>query len=644
MKDFGYIRVAAATPRVWLADIDKNVDEICALIDEAAGKAVKLAAFPEMCVTGYTCGDLFGQRYFIDRAEDGVQKICRHTEGKDITVIVGAPVRLHSRLYNCAIVICDGDVRGIVPKTWMPTYGEFYESRWFTSARELPRGEQQFINYAGSFTEVRSDTLFSFGTGMFGVEICEDAWTTIPPSSYMALGGAQIIFNLSASNENIGKHEYRKSLLSSLSSREICGYVYASAGYGESTQDLVFGGSSMIYEYGSLMAENERFTSSSQLIISDIDIEKIDNLRAHANDFIQADATREFSIVPLSVGLQQPDYSKSFFRTVNAHPFVPQGDPAELDRRAREITSIQVQGLATRLGHINAKTAVVGISGGLDSTLALLITVLAFDKLGWDRKRILGVTMPGFGTTKRTHSNASDLMDELGITSMEVSIVPAVTQHFKDIDQDPSVHDLTYENSQARERTQLLMDIAGKNGGIVVGTGDLSELALGWATYNGDHMSMYGVNCSIPKTLVRSLVQWAAENRFKEAEATLRDIIDTPISPELIPADENGNIAQITEDLVGPYDLHDFFLYNFFRFGYSPAKIKFLAMKAFDGVFDEQTITKWEKTFLRRFFSQQFKRSCIPDGPKVGSVSLSPRGDWRMPSDASAEVWLADLD
>ncbi len=687
--DFGFFRVAAGVPRVKVADVEANINEICKLTEQAENEKVSLIAFPELSVTGYTCGDLFGQELLIRKAEDGIRQLKSFSRGKSITIVVGVPVRVNASLYNCAAVIHNGSLRGLVPKIYLPTYNEFYESRWFSSGADFLYGAEKSnsriyddakncssaaageeICYAGHKVNIYPNLLFNVGKCTFGIEICEDLWTPVPPSSHHALAGAEIIVNLSASNEVLMKHQYRKQLASQQSARTISGYVYSSCGYGESTQDVVYAGSSFIYENGSLLSENERFSMSSNLISADIDIDKLKILRQKETTFhsVSPDGTRDgeysrtYVTIPAGNGAET-DFEKELRRHIDAHPFVP-GNTEERDERCREITDIQVMGLATRLAHINSRTAVIGISGGLDSTLALIVTVLAFDKLGWDRKRIIGITMPGLGTTVRTHSNAADLMSALGVTSMEIPIGKAVAQHFEDIGQDPSVQDVTYENSQARERTQILMDVANKENGIVVGTGDLSELALGWATYNGDHMSMYAVNASIPKTLVKYLVGWAANSHFSDdvlksdscghsgsdietgrsVHDILMDIIDTPISPELKPADDNGDIAQKTEDLVGPYELHDFFLYNIFRFGYAPSKVFFLARKAFAGVYDNETIMKWLKTFVKRFFAQQFKRSCLPDCPKVGSVSLSPRGDWRMPSDAWRTLFLADLD
>lgn len=659
-----------------MADVDANVEEICRMAEIAENEQVSILAFPELSVTGYSCGDLFAQELLVSRAEEGVKRLKTFSRGKSLTLVVGVPVRVRGSLYNCAAVIQNGSLKGIVPKIYLPTYNEFYESRWFSSGCDFlsdtlsaygriednakdcssPAAGAE-ISYAGHKVNVYPNMLFNVGRETFAIEICEDLWTPIPPSSHHALAGAQIIVNLSASNEVLMKHQYRKQLISQQSARTISAYVYSSCGYGESTQDVVYAGSSLIYENGSLMAENKRFSLEAGMIFADIDIDKLSVLRQKESTFHSVapdgtgdglDARRYFAVA--SGDGAATDFEKCLRRHIDTHPFVP-GNAAERDERCREITDIQVMGLATRLAHIHSQTAVIGISGGLDSTLALIVTVLAFDKLGWDRKRIIGITMPGLGTTTRTHSNASDLMAALGVTSLEIPIGKAVAQHFSDIGQNPDVQDVTYENSQARERTQILMDVANKENGIVVGTGDLSELALGWATYNGDHMSMYAVNASIPKTLVRYLVGWAAENHFESDVADrkrsvreiLMDIIDTPVSPELKPADSEGNITQKTEDLVGPYELHDFFLYHIFRFGARPSKVYFLARKAFEGVYDDATILKWLNTFIRRFFAQQFKRSCLPDCPKVGSVSLSPRGDWRMPSDAWRTIFLNDL-
>ena len=690
MNDFGFIRVAAAVPVVRVADVKANVEEICRLAAEAEAEQASIVLFPELAVTGYTCGDLFGQQLLIDKAEEGIRDIMEFTRGKSAAVVVGAPVRFRGRLYNCAVVMKNGNIKGIVPKIWLPNYNEFYEARWFSSGRDFlspySRNEGRFlvngkdtvregwcaeIKYAGFRCNISPNLIFESGSTSFGIEICEDMWTPVPPSSYLALAGATIILNPSASNEVLSKHEYRRTLVSQQSARNVCGYVYCSSGFGESTQDLVFGGAAMIYENGAMLAENTRFGMEPSLTFADIDTERLDTLRRKMNSFsaLSPDGTpsssydRLYSRVDLGKNAGT-DFGRKLYRKTDPMPFVPAGSAEDTGARCREIMSIQVSGLASRLAHIRCSSAVIGISGGLDSTLALLVTVLAFDKLGWDRKRITGITMPGYGTTDRTYANAVELMAALGVTCREISIAAACDLHFKDIGHDKSVHDAAYENAQARERTQILMDVANAENGIVVGTGDLSELALGWATYNGDHMSMYGVNASIPKTLVKYLVKWAAgehsfdagngacQDRGKGCSSTgrrcareiLYDIIDTPISPELLPADANGGISQKTEDIVGPYELHDFFLYHVFRSGYAPGKILFLAEKAFAGKYDSHTIEKWLKIFIRRFFSQQFKRSCLPDGPKVGSVSLSPRGDWRMPSDAKSGMFMSDIE
>lgn len=567
------------------------------------------------------------------------------TRKLDIISIVGVPVVVGDLLLNCAAVIQKGDLLGLVPKTYLPNYSEFYEKRWFASSQDLQPSE---IRFAGNKIVVTPQpTLFRTCDGaMFGVEICEDVWAPVPPSCNLALSGADIIFNLSASDELIGKHDYLKGLLAQQSARMISGYVYSGCGFGESTQDVVYGGNAIAYENGQLLAESERFALDSQLIITQIDVEKIRNERRTNSTYINAQRGHDSRIVNAHTVMPR-DFE--LIRDVDPHPFIPKTD--DMEKSCDEIFSIQVAGLAKRLVHTGCKTVVVGISGGLDSTLALLVCVRTFDKLQLSRKGIVGVTMPGFGTTDRTYNNAVNLMKSLGITLREISIADAVKQHFNDIGHDINVHDVTYENSQARERTQILMDLSNQLGALVIGTGDLSELALGWATYNGDHMSMYGVNAGVPKTLIKYLVKFVAMSEDSdETRSILLDIIDTPISPELIPADEAGNITQKTEDLVGPYELHDFFLYHIIRFGYRPSKIFMLARKAFDGsnpetpFYDDETIKKWLTIFLRRFFNQQFKRSCLPDGPKVGSVSLSPRGDWRMPSDASSALWLKECE
>ena len=639
--NYGFIKVAAAVPHVQVADCFYNIGQIESLMRQASEKGVQLIAFPELSVTAYTCLDLFAQQTLLKNAEQALLKLVNDTADLNLLTIVGAPLVTDNRLINAAIAFQSGKIIGVVPKTYLPNYKEFQEQRWFTSATEL---WDKTISIGNNTYPMNSHLLFTSGLVKVGIEICEDLWVPVPPSSLLAMEGANILVNISASNELIGKHHYLRSLICQQSARCMAGYVYTSAGFGESSTDLVFAGNGIIAENGNLLEESPRFTMQEQLIISEIDVENLQNDRRVNTSFMHGASTllpEETIVVPFA--LSETSGDPVLTRPIDPHPFTPSGDA--LKERCEEIFQIQVAGLAKRMVHTHSKTAVVGISGGLDSTLALLVTVMTFDALGIPRNQILGITMPGFGTTDRTYTNACDLIRSLGVTLKEISIKDACLQHFKDIDHDPSVHDVTYENSQARERTQILMDVANQENGMVIGTGDLSELALGWATYNGDHMSMYGVNGSIPKTLVKYLVEWVAYNRVDEASrATLLDIVDPPNSPELIPADENGNIKQKTEDLVGPYELHDFFLYHFLRFGSSPAKIYFLAQLAFKGNYDKETIKKWLYTFFRRFFQQQFKRSCLPDGPKVGSVSLSPRGDWRMPSDAMATLWLKEIE
>ena len=638
--NYGFVKVAAAVPLVQVADCFYNIEKIEGLMRQASEKGVQIIAFPELSVTGYTCLDLFAQQTLLDGAEAALLQLVSNTADLDILTIVGVPLRTENRLINAAVVFQKGAIRGVVPKTYLPNYKEFQEQRWFTSATEL---RESTISIGKEEYPMGSHLLFRSGRLTAGIEICEDLWVPVPPSSLLTMEGANIIFNLSASNELIGKHAYLRSLICQQSARCMAGYVYASSGFGESSTDLVFAGNGIIAENGNLLAESPRFTMEEQLVISEIDIETLQNDRQVNTSFMYGTSglpKEKAQVVDFQVRI--PD-GFSLTRPVDPHPFTPSGEA--LKERCEEIFHIQVAGLAKRLVHAHAQTAVVGISGGLDSTLALLVTVMTFDALKMPRGQIIGITMPGFGTTDRTYTNACDLIRSLGVTLKEIPIKEACLQHFRDIDHDPSVHDVTYENSQARERTQLLMDVANQKNGLVIGTGDLSELALGWATYNGDHMSMYGVNGSIPKTLVKYLVEWVANHKVNDASRlTLLDIVDTPISPELIPADENGNIKQKTEDLVGPYELHDFFLYHFLRFGSYPSKIYFLAQKAFAGIYDNATVKKWLYTFFRRFFQQQFKRSCLPDGPKVGSVSLSPRGDWRMPSDAVSRLWLEEIE
>ena len=638
--NYGFVKVAAAVPLVQVADCFYNIEKIEGLMRQASEKGVQIIAFPELSVTGYTCLDLFAQQTLLDGAEEALLQLVSNTADLDILTIVGVPLRTENRLINAAVVFQKGAIRGVVPKTYLPNYKEFQEQRWFTSVTEL---RESTISIGEEEYPMGSHLLFRSGRLTAGIEICEDLWVPVPPSSLLAMEGANIIFNLSASNELIGKHAYLRSLICQQSARCMAGYVYASSGFGESSTDLVFAGNGIIAENGNLLAESPRFTMEEQLVISEIDIETLQNDRQVNTSFMYGTSglpKEKAQVVDFQARI--PD-GFSLTRPVDPHPFTPSGEA--LKERCEEIFHIQVAGLAKRLVHAHAQTAVVGISGGLDSTLALLVTVMTFDALKMPRGQIIGITMPGFGTTDRTYTNACDLIRSLGVTLKEIPIKEACLQHFRDIDHDPSVHDVTYENSQARERTQLLMDVANQKNGLVIGTGDLSELALGWATYNGDHMSMYGVNGSIPKTLVKYLVEWVANHKVDDASRlTLLDIVDTPISPELIPADENGNIKQKTEDLVGPYELHDFFLYHFLRFGSHPSKIYFLAQKAFAGIYDNATVKKWLYTFFRRFFQQQFKRSCLPDGPKVGSVSLSPRGDWRMPSDAVSRLWSEEIE
>lgn len=649
---YGFIKVAAAIPSVKVADTQYNLAEIEKQVIIAEGEGVEIIVFPELSLTGYSCQDLFHQQILLDNIETSVIQLLDFTRQLDITVIVGAPICADSVLLNCALVIQHGKLIGIVPKTYLPNYGEFYEKRWFASSQDL---QFQSIYYVGEKITISSDIqLFTTSQGVkFGIEICEDLWAPIPPSNQLTLAGAELIFNLSASDDLIGKHNYLKSLVTQQSARTISGYIYSGCGFGESTQDVVYGGNGFIYENGQLLAEAKRFEIESQLIISEVDIEKLRTERRSNTTFVNAQrpsvmqrlrANNQLPLqnitacIPASI---QRDFVLT--RLVDKYPFIPKGD--KLREHCEEILNIQVCGLAKRLSHINCKTVVIGVSGGLDSTLALLVATQTFDKLGYDRRGIIGITMPGFGTTDRTYNNAITLMQDLGITIREISIAASVKQHFTDIEHNIDVHDITYENSQARERTQILMDISNQVGGIVIGTGDLSELALGWCTYNGDHMSMYAVNVGIPKTLIKHLVSYVAENGVEDSiKLTLEDIVNTPISPELTPADENGEIVQKTEDLVGPYELHDFFLYYVLRFGFRPKKIFWLAQQAFKEEYADGIILHWLRIFYKRFFSQQFKRSCLPDGPKVGSVSLSPRGDWRMPSDAMTTDWIKDLE
>jgi len=624
----GFVRVAAAIPELRVADCAYNVARMADLVRKGEEEKAQVICFPELSVTGYTCADLFQQQQLLNNALKALNELQLLTFSTTSVIIVGMPVRVQAHLFNTAVVLQGGHILGIVPKTHLPNNNEFYEKRWFTSGT---LADSQTIIISGEEVPFGTDLLFSDGKFTFGIEICEDLWVPIPPSSQQALHGAEIIFNLSATNELIGKHQYLRQLIEQQSARCNAGYVYASAGAGESTTDVVYAGNGLIAENGKIIASSERFSFDAQLTVADIDIERLQAERIRNTNYASDKSTWVYRTIPFE------DAHFTHFdlkRTFDKHPFVP--PVTNRDESCHEIFSIQIGGLAKRWQHTQSDTVVIGISGGLDSTLALLVSVKTADKLGYDRKRIIGITMPGFGTTDRTYTNAINLMKSLGITTMEISITDASLQHFKDINHDPQQHDVVYENTQARERTQILMDIANKHRGLVIGTGDLSEMALGWSTYNGDHMSMYAVNSGVPKTLVRYLVDWAAHQLDASSEDILQDILDTPVSPELLPADANGDIAQKTEDIVGPYELHDFFLYYMVRFGFSPAKILFLAQNAFNESYPVEVIEKWLKIFIRRFFAQQFKRSCIPDGPKVGSINLSPRGDWRMPSDASA--------
>lgn len=629
----GFLRVAACVPEVTLGDTNANVVSITKMLDEAAQKGAVIVVMPEMCLTGYTCGDLFHNSTLLQSVEPALNTLSAACPESIALAVIGAPVIINGLLYNCAVAFNHSGVLGIVPKTYLPNYNEFYEARWFAPASD------------------EANIVFEVEGVKIGVEICEDLWAPIPPSSRLALSGAEIILNLSASDEVIGKYQYLQTLIKQQSARSMCAYVYASAGAGESSTDLVFDGKAFICENGHMLASRERFADyrdpEKNIAIADVDILAIRHDRLHNTTFGNCAArnTLDLKVIKaqqLAAPTQHSD--NQLLRYINPHPFVP-SDKSNLDDRCEEIITVQSMGLRRRLRATGCKHLVIGISGGLDSTLALLVAVKAFDDERIPRSGIVGVTMPGFGTSGRTRENAVKLMQLLGITSREISIVKSVEQHLLDIEHSLDNHDVTYENAQARERTQILMDVANQVGGMVLGTGDLSELALGWATYNGDHMSMYAVNVSVPKTLVYSLVKhYASRYENKRVAETLKDIVDTPISPELIPADSQGNITQVTEDLVGPYELHDFFLYYTIRYGFTPERIFLLAQHAFGSAYDKSVILKWLKVFYKRFFAQQFKRSCLPDGPKIGTITLSPRGDWRMPSDATAAMWLASID
>ncbi|RII34967.1 NAD(+) synthase [Clostridium chromiireducens] len=630
-----FIKVAAACPKTRVADINYNVENILICIDDAVKKESKFIIFPELCITSYTCGDLFLHEYLITKSLDGINQILEATKNYDMLIAVGAPLLCNSALYNCAFLLFKGSVLGIVPKSYLPNYSEFYEKRWFTEGLSI-ENEKIDLPFQKD-VPFGTNLIFSSGVANFAVEICEDLWVPIPPSSYLSLMGAHIIGNLSASNELVSKMDYRKSLISNQSARTISSYIYSSSGVHESTTDVLFSGHLLISENGSLLKENNRFQRDNEIIYSFVDVFKLKAERMKNLSF--KDSSKYCNKKPNIIRFEFENVSfKGFDRYIDKHPFVPSYEK-EREIRCKEIFSIQAASLAKRLEHTKSQKAVIGISGGLDSTLALLVIVKTFELLNLDKKNIVTITMPGFGTTDRTYNNAICLCKELGTDLREINIVKASLQHFEDIGHDKDIHDVTYENVQARERTQILMDLANKERGLLIGTGDLSELALGWCTYNGDHMSMYSVNPSIPKTLVRYLVEYVAQNESTEVVCdTLMDILDTPVSPELLPKDKNGNIAQKTEDIVGPYELHDFFLYHFIKHGSTKDRIFFLAKNAFKADYSEEEINKWLDKFMFRFFTQQFKRSALPDGPKVGSISLSPRGDWRMPSDA--EPWL----
>lgn len=638
-----YIRVASACPAIKVADINYNINEIFSTIDRAAEVGTEIIVFPELSITGYTCGDLFRQRILINTVNTAIDKICEYSakdKAKNMLIVVGAPIEVNATLYNCGVAIVNGKVVCIVPKLYLPNYNEFYERRWFAPAMGI---KNQTIRFNGEDVQFGTDIIISHNGTLISIELCEDLWTAIPPSCHSALAGAEIICNLSATDEVYGKHRCLVKMIEQQSARCKAAYIYSSAGYGESTSDMVHSGNAIIVENGQVLAKSPRFTAHELLEIADIDLDIIRGERMLTSSWADCSAVnrKDFEVVTTN---SNPTKKMELMRKIDAHPFVP-ADKQERDHCCDEVLQIQTLGLMRRLQITRSSTLVVGISGGLDSTLALLVAVRAFDRLGLDRKGIIGITMPGFGTSVRTRSNAHIIMEQLGITTLEIHIGKAVEQHFNDIDHPADRHDITYENSQARERTQILMDYANKVNGLVLGTGDLSELALGWCTYNGDHMSMYAINAGVPKTLVKTLVAYEAQTTDDATlSASLMDIVDTPISPELVPSQSDQRLDQVTEDIVGPYELHDFFIYNVLRYAYSPTKIYCLAQIAFEGSYDSETIKRWLKVFYRRFFTQQFKRSCMPDGPKVAAVSLSPRADWRMPSDASARLWLDECE
>lgn len=644
MHQYGYIRVGCAVPDLKVADCPYNTQQIISMMKKASSDHVEILVFPELAISGYTCGDLFLQDKLLKESEKGLLEIMTASHAFDMLIIVGVAIKSKQQLFNCAAVISKGQILGVVPKTYLPNYNEFYEKRWFSS--DITRRDET-VQLCGHQVPFGTDLLFQheeLKDLIVAAEICEDLWVPVPPSSYAALNGATLIVNPSASNELVGKSHYRKNLISSQSARLVAAYAYCSSGFGESTTDVVYGGHCLITENGSLLKESNRFLMEGHLIYSDVDVNRL-TLERHKttayNEHVAAvGPVKSFRTLPFATVSR----ISTLTRTIPRHPFIP-ANRAERNERMEEIFAIQTMGLAKRLTHVGCEKVILGISGGLDSTLALLVCVKTMDQLGLDRKNVIGITMPGFGTTDRTYNNALTLMKNLGISMVEIPIREASIQHFKDIDHDINVHDITYENTQARERTQILMDYANKMNGLVIGTGDLSELALGWATYNGDHMSMYAVNTSIPKTLVRYIVDWVAENELgASSRNVLKDVLDTPVSPELLPPDQDGNIKQKTEDTVGPYELHDFFIYYVIKLGFTPKKIFMLACLAYEGAYTKETIYKWLRKFYWRFFSQQFKRSCLPDGPKVGSICLSPRGDWRMPSDASVSMFMSELD
>lgn len=635
LKEQGFVRVGAVVPKLKVADTEFNCNEIIKQIEVASNNKIQIAVFPELCVTGYTCQDLFEQDTLLEEAEKALNKILDYTNNLDIICIIGMPIKAENQLFNTAVVIQKGKILGIVPKTFIPNYGEFYEKRWFASSKNANKKEIEILDQKVPFG---IDLLFKDKENneiCFGIEICEDIWAVEPPSNKLALLGANIIFNLSASNEVIGKKEYRRELVKMQSAKTISGYVYCSSGVNESTSDVVFSGESMIFENGSCLTNNQRFDFESNMIFTEIDTKRLANDRRKNISFMGNPVDLEYREIKINI----PDNIENLTREYSKTPFVPE-DKKKISEICEEILNIQSYGLAKRLLHTNINKTIIGISGGLDSALAFLVIIKAYEVLNLPKENIIAITMPGFGTTSRTHKNSIKLINAYGAAFREIDITKSSLQHFEDIGHDKKMKDITYENAQARERTKILMDIANEENGIVVGTGDLSELALGWCTYNGDHMSMYSVNASIPKTLVEYIIKWVADNSKEEYKNIINDILDTPISPELLPPDENGNIEQKTEEQVGPYILHDFFLYHFLRYGAEPKKIYILACKTFKNDFKKEDIKHWLQVFIKRFFTQQFKRNCMPDGPKVGTVSLSPRGDLRMPSDASYNIWL----